>query len=105
MGGDSENESCRIRFGSETREEPTKRRVLQTVGRFITRCSLYLLLVSLNTPPLTTPVSLPHSHTPAGDKDGRVMGTRTAGKGDELVRKDGKPLERQRKSSRAEKEE
>lgn len=51
VGGDSENESCRIRFGSETREEPTKRRVLQTAGRFITCCSVYLSPVSFNISP------------------------------------------------------
>ena len=32
VGGDSENESCRIRFGSETREEPTKRSVTDGGG-------------------------------------------------------------------------
>lgn len=48
VGGDSENESCRIRFGSETREESAKRRVLQAAGRFITCCSLYRSPVSLN---------------------------------------------------------
>lgn len=40
VGGDGENESCRIRFGSETREEPAKQRVLQAVVRFIIRCTL-----------------------------------------------------------------
>lgn len=56
VGGDSENESCRIRFGSETRDKPTERRVLQTAGRFITRCSLYLTPVSCSgSPPFPFP--------------------------------------------------
>lgn len=32
VGGGDENEPCRIRFGSETREGPTERRMLQKVG-------------------------------------------------------------------------
>lgn len=51
VGGDSENRSCRIRFGSETRQEPTERRVIQTAGRFITRCSMYLAPVSFSIKP------------------------------------------------------
>lgn len=51
VGGDSENESCRIRFGSEMRDEPTEQRVLQTAGRFITCCSLYLVPVSFSISP------------------------------------------------------
>lgn len=59
VGGDSENESCRIRFGSESREEPAERGVLQAAGRFITRRSLYL-----------TPT---HTPTPCSRKDGRLL--------------------------------
>lgn len=90
MRGDGENESCRIRFGSETREEPAKRRVLQTAGRFITCCSLYVSRVSFNTllPLLSAPTH--HAHTcrrwrgeGAGNKDAQR-------KGEKLVRKDGK---------------
>lgn len=59
VGGDGENESCRIRFGSESREEPAERGVLQAVGRFITRWSLYLK-------PTPTP-------TPCSRKDARLL--------------------------------
>lgn len=112
VGGDSENESCRIRSGSETRGEPTKRRMLQT-AREIHHLLLHVPLTRLlqHLPALhPRTLSLPcfihtqrHTHTPAGREEGRVMGTRRLQAREKLVRKDGEPLEKQRRCSRAEK--
>lgn len=74
VGGDSENESCRIRFGSETSEEPTKRGVLQAAGRFITRCSLCTYRPSPSTSRLqsTPPPPPPHLERQRGSSRAKI---------------------------------